>query len=170
MLQSGTTDGSSPKEHGGIYDSEIITTKDATHVLQLPSKWNISEVLTIKIDRTNRGNLVIDKQRPLKLYKSKKPMCETFKELGLLKKHQAQISDVFITLYKTDENNNDKGWIEISMDSSTRVDIDKLEDSIDNIRSNFMSEGRVNISLEYNTAIFESGQHFLDWVAENKKH
>ena len=167
-----TTDGSSPKEHGGIYDSEIIVPKDATHVLAVAEANGIySEVLTIKIDRTNRGNLVIDKQRPLKLYKKQKTndTAETFKELGLLKKHQAQISDIFMTLYKIDENNNDKGWIEVTMDSSTRVDVEKLEDSIDNIRSNFMSEGRVNISLEYNTAVFESGQHFLDWVAENKK-
>lgn len=167
-----TTDGSSPKEHGGIYDSEIIVPKDATHVLAVAEANGIySEVLTIKIDRTNRGNLVIDKQRPLKLYKKQKTndTAETFKELGLLKKHQAQISDIFMTLYKIDENNNDKGWIEVTMDSSTRVDIEKLEDSIDNIRSNFMSEGRINISLEYNTAIFESGQYFLDWVAENKK-
>lgn len=167
-----TTDGSSPREHGGIYDAGVIIPRDATHVLAVAEAIGIySEVLTIKIDRTNRGNLVIAKQKPLKLYKKHKTndTAETFKELGLLTKHQAQISDIFITLYKIDENNNDKGWIEISMDSSTRVDIDKLENSIDNLRSNFMSEGRINISLEYNTAIFESGQHFLDWVAENKR-
>jgi len=167
-----TTDGSNPKEYGGIYDSEVIVPKDATHVLAVAEANGIySEVLTIKIDRTDGGNLAIDKQKPLKLYKRQKTndTAETYKELGLLKKHQAQIADIFMTLYKIDENNNDKGWIEISMDSSTRVDIEKLEDSIDNIRSNFMSEGRVNISLEYNTAVFASGQHFLDWVAESKK-
>ena len=36
-----------------------------------------------------------------------------------------------MTLYKIDENNNDKGWIEYMI--TTRVDIEKLEDSIDNI-------------------------------------
>jgi hypothetical protein len=167
-----TTDGSNPKEHGGLYDSEIILPQETTHVLAVAEADGIySEVLTIKIDKMNRGNLEIDKQKSLKLYKKQKTnnTAETFKELGLLKKHQAQLSDIIMTLYKTDENNNDKGWIEVLIDSSTRVDIEKLENSIDNIRSNFMSEGRVNISLEYNTVLFELGQSFLDWIAESKK-
>lgn len=167
-----TTDGSNPKEHGGVYHSEIIVPKNSTYVLAVAEADEIySEVLTIKIDRENKETLSVDKQKPLKLYKKYKTndTAETYKELALLKKHKAQISEVFITFYRIDENNNDKGWIEISVDSSTRVDIEKLENSMDNVRSNFMSEGRVNISLEYNVTRFETGQNFLDWVAEKKK-
>ncbi len=85
-----------------------------------------------------------------------------------MEKHDAKISDITITLYKTDEKSNQKGWIEISTDESTIVDIDKLKDTIDNIRNNFLSESKVSITLEYNKTIFESGRYFLDWVAEKK--
>jgi hypothetical protein len=168
-----TTDGSNPKEYGGIYDSEIIIPEDATHVLAVAEANGIySEVMTIKIDRTtNSGNFEIDKQKPLKLCKKQKTndTSETFKELEILKKHHVMISDLFMTLYKTDENNNDKSWIEVTIGPSTRVNIEKLENSIDNIRSNFMSGGKVNLSLEYNIATFESGQRFFDWVAQTKR-
>ena len=55
------------------------------------------------------------------------------------------------------------------MDASTRVDIEKLENSISNIRENFIDQGRVNISIEVNTICFKTGQKFLDWLTEKKK-
>lgn len=167
-----TTDGSNPKEHGGIYDTEIIVPKNATFVLAVAEANELySETLRIKIDRTGGHSLTIDKQKPLKLYKRAmtSDTTETYKELGLLNKHNANISDVIVTLYKVDENGGDKGWVQLMLDSGTRVEIDKIEKSIDDIRTNFASEGRVNINLEYNIAKFETGQNFLDWVSEKKK-
>ncbi|PRR70126.1 DUF499 domain-containing protein [Clostridium thermopalmarium] len=167
-----TTDGSNPKEHGGIYDSEVIIPKNATFVLAVAEAQGIySDVLQVKIDWAKGETLNVDKQKSLKLYKRHKTndTAETYDELAKLKKHKAQISDVIITLYKVDESSNEKGWIEITMDASIKADIEKLEASIDNIRSNFMSEGKVNVSLEYGMARFESGQNFLDYVAEKKK-
>ncbi|MEQ8155733.1 MAG: DUF499 domain-containing protein [Clostridiaceae bacterium] len=167
-----TTDGSNPKEHGGIYDSEVIIPKSSTFLLAIAEAQGIySDVLQVKIDRAKGENLNVDKQKLLKLYKRHKTndTNETYDELGKLKKHKAQLSDVIVTLYRVDESSNEKGWVEVTMDSSTKVDIEKLEGSIDNIRSNFMSEGKVNVSLEYGVARFESGQNFLDYVAEKKK-
>lgn len=167
-----TTNGSNPKEHGGIYDTEIIVPKNATFVLAVAEENELySETLSIKIDRTGGHSLTIDKQKPLKLYKRvmTSDTTETYKELGLLNKHNANISDVIVTLYKVDENGGDKGWIQLMLDSGTRVEINRIEKSIDDIRTNFASEGRVNINLEYNMAKFETGQNFLDWVSEKKK-
>lgn len=164
-----TTDGSNPKEHGGIYHSEFVVPKDTTYVLAVAEADGIfSDVLTFKIDQAK--DFTVDKSKPLTLFKKQKTndTSETYKELALLKKHQVQISDVFITFYKIKESNIDKSWIELTLDSSTRVEIERLEDSMDNIRNNFMSEGRINISVEYNVAVFASGQNFLDWVAEKK--
>ncbi len=167
-----TTDGSNPKEHGGIYDSEVTIPKNATFVLAIAEAQGVySNVLQVKIDRDKGETLNIDKQKSLKLYKRHKTndTAETYDELGKLKKHKAQLSDVIVTLYKVDETSNEKGWIEFTMDSSTKADIEKLEGSIDNIRGSFMSEGKVNVSLEYGIVRFESGQNFLDYVAEKKK-
>lgn len=167
-----TTDGSNPKEHGGLYDSEIIVPQNATYVLAVAEEKDIfSDVLNIKIEKTSGQTWSVDKLKPLKLYKrcitSDTP--ETYKELGLMKKHKATISDVSVTLYKLDESNKENGWVQLMIDSGTQVDIGILEKSIDSLRSNLANESDVNINLEYNMAKFETGQNFLDWIAEKKK-
>ena len=80
--------------------------------------------MTFKIDQAK--DFTVDKSKPLTLFKKQKTndTSETYKELALLKKHQVQISDVFITFYKIQEGNTDKGWIELTLDSSTRVEIE----------------------------------------------
>lgn len=167
-----TTDGSNPKEYGELYKGEFVVPQNSTYVLAVAEAEGIySDVLQIKIDRTKEGGITIDKEKPLKLRKRCKTndTAETYQELGALKKHNAKLSDVIVTFHRVDENSSEKGWVELIIDSSTKVDIEKLESSMDNIRSNLMSEGKVNISLEYNVASFETGQDFLDWVAEKKK-
>jgi hypothetical protein len=167
-----TTDGSNPKEHGGLYDSEIIVPKNATFVLAVAEENDLfSDVLNIKIEKTSEQTRSVDKQKPLKLYKRcmTSDTSETYKELSLMQKHKATISDVSVTLYKLDENNKEKGWVQLMVDSGTQVDISELEKSIDSVRSNLANEIDVNINLEYNMAKFETGQNFLDWVAEKKK-
>jgi hypothetical protein len=167
-----TTDGSNPKEYGLIYNSEIIIPPDATYLLAVAeAEGELSEPLKIRIDQELRGTPAIDKQRPLALKKRYKTndTADTYNELELLKKHQAQITDVVVMLYRTEEDTNRKSWIEIQTDSSTRLDIGKLEDTIDNVRENFMCDGRVDITFEYGMVLFKSGQHFMDWVADSKK-
>lgn len=167
-----TTDGSNPKEYGGICDGEIIVPKDSAFVLAVAEAQDIySETIQIKIDRAKGSSITIDKNKPLKLYKRCKTSdtAETYQELGLLKKHGAELSDVIVTLYKVDDGGGEKGWIELTVDSFLKVEIERLENSIDAVRNNFMAEGKVNISLEYGTARFATGQNFLDWVAAKKK-
>lgn len=167
-----TTDGSNPKEYGGIYEGEIVVPKNSTYVLAVAEAQGIySDALQIKIDRAKGETITIDKEKPLKLYKRCKTndTAETYQELGVLKKHNVQLSDVIVTFYRVDDNNSHKGWVELTVDSSMKVEIEKLENSMDNVRNNFMNEGKVNISLEYGIARFDTGQDFLDWVAEKKK-
>ena len=167
-----TTDGSNPKEYGGIYDGEITVPKNCTYVLAVAEAQGIySNVLQIKIDWKSNYGITIDKNKPLKLNKRCRTddTRETYSELELLKKHNAELSDVIVTLYKSDDVSGEKGWVELTVDKSLKIKIDNIEKSIDSVRNNFMPEGKVNISLEYGTAIFATGQDFLDWVAEKKK-
>jgi len=167
-----TTDGSNPKEYGGIYDGEIIVPRNCTVVLAVAEAQGIySDVLTIKIDWKKKEGIAIDKDKPLKLEKRLKTddTPKTYQELELLKKHNAQISDVIVTLYKIDEAGGEGSWVEFTADKSLRLKVDTVEATIDAIRSNFMPEGKVNINLEYGVAFFATGQDFLDWVAEKKK-
>jgi hypothetical protein len=166
-----TTDGSNPKEYGGVYDGEIEVPSNATYVLAVAEANGIySEPLQIKIDRTKASGLTIEKDKLLRLYKRYKTndTAETYQELAFLKKHGAKLSDVIITLYKVADESGEKGWIELVFDSSVIVEIDRLENSIDIIRDNFITAGKVNISLEYGIARFASGQDFLDWVAAKR--
>jgi len=167
-----TTDGSNPKEYGGLYDGEIVVPKNSTFVLAVAEAEDITaDTIQIKIDWTKGSGIVIDKENPLRLCKRYKTSdtAETYKELNLLKKHDAVLSDVIVTLYKTDDSGGEKGWIELTFDSSIKVGIERLENSMESVRNNFLVEGKVNISLEYGSAHFAKGQNFLDWVAAKKK-
>lgn len=167
-----TTDGSNPKEYGGLYDGEIVVPKNSTFVLAVAESKDItSDTIQIKIDWTKGSGIVIDKEKPLKLDKRHKTSdtAETYQELSLLKKHDAVLSDVIVTLYKTDGNGGEKSWIELTFDSSIKVETERLENSMESVRNNFLAEGKVNISLEYGNAYFATGQNFLDWVAAKKK-
>ncbi|HBQ28796.1 MAG TPA: glycosyl transferase [Desulfotomaculum sp.] len=175
-----TTDGSNPKEYGGIYDGEFTIPKSSTFVLAVAEASDrqdacstsgiYSEVLQVKIDRTKGVTVTIDKERSLKLNKRCKTSdtAETYQELDLLKKRNARLSDVIVTFYKVEESSGEKGWVELTLDSSLNIDLEKLENSMDNVRSNFMAQGKVNICLEYGTVRFNTGQDFLDWVTEKK--
>ncbi|MFD1040348.1 DUF499 domain-containing protein [Virgibacillus byunsanensis] len=166
-----TTDGSNPKEHGGIYHSEVTLQKNTSYILAVAEAEGIySEQISIKLDWDSDNKIEIDKQKKLTLYKhgTTSDTAETYKQLELLKKHKALIKDVIVKFFKTDEFHNNNGWIELMIDSTTDVTIEKLIDSMTSIRDSFLSESTVNINLEYGIAVFKNGQSFLDWMAESK--
>ena len=166
-----TTDGSNPKEHGGIYSGEFVVPDKSTHVLAIAEKKGIySDLLTIQIIHGPEEPVEIDKTKPLTLNRKIKTndTKETYTETDQIKKHKAKLCEVTVTFFRTKEETKEKGWIELSIDRSTEVDPEILEIEMDNIRSNFLKDGKVNISLGYSAIQFPSGQHFLDWVAEKK--
>jgi hypothetical protein len=74
-----------------------------------------------------------------------------------------------MTLYKTDESNRQKGWIEFNS-GDLMLNVEGLENIIEQIRKNFLEEGKVTAQLECKNIYFEKGQYFLDWISENKKN
>lgn len=165
-----TTDGSNPKEYGGIYEGEVIVPRNCTFVQAIAEAQGIySKVLQVRVDREIDGVAGIDPKAPLTLVLKKRSKTndttETYQEIGLFKKYNAQLADVTVTFYRVGD---DKGWVELTFDSSIRVDLEKLENSMSSVRDNFLGEGKVNISLEYAQAFFKTGQDFLDWVAAKK--
>ncbi|MFS0598603.1 DUF499 domain-containing protein [Peribacillus frigoritolerans] len=167
-----TTDGSNPKENGGVYNSEFTVPKNTTYVLAIAEAEGIySEQISIKIDWDPDKKFEIDKQKKISIYKQVKTSdtAETYQQLGLLKKHKALIKDVIVTFFKTDEQHNDNGWLELNIDLKTSVNIEKLENSMASIRESFLEDSTVNINLEYGIAVFEKGQSFIDWMTESKK-
>lgn len=167
-----TTDGSNPKENGGLYQSEVVVPKNTTFLLAIAEAEGIySEQISIKLDWDPNKKFEIDKSKKLTLYKQERTSdtSETYKQLDILKKHGAHIKDVIVTFFKTDEHNTDDGWLELNIDAKTLVKIEKLESSMASIRESFLEDTKVNINLEYGIVVFESGQAFIDWMTDTKK-
>ena len=164
-----TTDGSNPKEYGGVYHDEFVLPEHTTFI-QVVAEYNgeYFDYQQIKVEKTKDVASAINKEAKLELMKRFKTndTNDTYSELALLKKHQATISDIQLTLFKADSGNS--GWIDLSMDSSTIVDTDKLEQTIEHLRNSFMNDGKISINLEYNLVHFKTGQHFLDWAMEKR--
>ncbi|AMW32750.1 Predicted ATPase, AAA+ superfamily [Fervidobacterium changbaicum] len=162
-----TTDGSNPKENGGIYEGEFIVPQNCTYVLAVAEKEGVySDVLQIKIDR-ERG-VKVDASKPLTLKRRIKTSDtrETYEEIGLLKKCNAKISDASVLFFTKEDSSDRRRYVEVTLD--LEVDIDKLERSIESIRENFMNDKEVTIIFESNSIHFATGQDFLDWVAGKK--
>ncbi|MDI3528937.1 MAG: hypothetical protein PWQ23_756 [Thermoanaerobacter sp.] len=162
-----TTDGSDPKENGGIYDGEIIVPDGTTYVLAVAEANGIySQLEQIKIDKDIKP-FTVDKVKPLRLYRRQKTndKLETYRELDLAKKHNAEMRNIAITFSKLDSN-SDKDFLDVQIGQSIKSSADDVEALIDMIQEKFMNTGKVNLSLEYSEVIFNSGQDFLDWLED----
>lgn len=165
-----TTDGSSPLDNGALYDGDFEIPEDAQFVLAVgvAPKYDVqSETLQVKVPRGPGGGKPgpdIDKNKPLTLFKMQKTNDteQTYAMLNTLKKHQASIASINITIDKNGK------WAELNTDPDSPIDPAVLEQKIDNLRDIIADEDKTTITLEYKNAHYPSGQHFLDWVEENK--
>lgn len=160
-----TTDGSNPKEHGGVFENEFIFPEGASFLQFVAEyKGEYFDYQSIKVEKKKEIGTSINRDNKLKLNKRHKTndTSETYHDLSLLKKYSSKVSDVHLTIF----NSNDNGWIDLSIDDNTQVEIEKVEKTIDNLRSSFMSEGKVTVNLEYSIIHFNSGQDFLDWAKD----
>jgi hypothetical protein len=166
-----TTDGSNPKENGGIYEREIEVPDDTTLILAVAEEKGIySEEIRIKVEKGSVYSREIDKSRQLTLVKTLQyqDTKSTYEELNMLKKNNVSVADVRIVLFKNGTGSGD-GWIDVSIGKDIICKPEVLEEVLDSIRNSLIQNGSVNISFEYNKAIFETGQKFLDYIADKKK-
>lgn len=164
-----TTDGSSPKENGGVYDGDFKVPKGCIMVLAIAVAEKQGICTDVKqIPITN--SIEINIKDPIELTKQFKTnnTAETYKVIENLKKHKAVISEVSSTIYEMDDKNIDKGWIELNFDPKKKVTLSEIEQGINNLQATFLNEKSVNISISFGVTHFSTGQDFLDWVAENK--
>lgn len=167
-----TLDGSNPKEYGKLYDKEIAIPKGSKFLLAFAEEEGvISDIL--QIDVTITKGIEINPLKPLEITKNKiiatTATSETYRAMDILKNCNSIISNIRMTLYKTDESNRQKGWIEFNS-GDLRLNISGLGKIIEQIRENFLEEGKVTVQLECKSIYFEKGQDFLDWISENKKN
>lgn len=160
-----TTDGSNPKENGGIYDGEFLV-PEGTNFVQFVAEYKgkYFTVGSIKIDKEKTIKINIDKDRKITIYKyfNRVDTKSTYDDIKALRKVNAKVRDVVLKL----ENNDEDRWLELSLDNKTIVDLDKLENTIDILKSSFIEGNKTNITFEYNIIDFDKGENFLEWINE----
>ena len=166
-----TTDGSDPKENGGVYDSSFIIPPNTSFVqvvAECGGGYFASQ--SIRIDSKKKKELFVDKTKPLTMNRVMRAMDtkESYDNLELFKKHAESVSDVRIVLFKLDDKGNDSGYIELNIDSKIVITPVQVEITIDNLKNSFITNGRANIELECGKLNFKNGQAFYDYVNDKK--
>ena len=164
-----TTDGSSPLENGALYEGDFEIPEGTQFVLAIgfSKKHDVySNELSVRVP-TGRGpgGIIIDKSKPLVLSKRQRSddSQKTHELINSLKNHEATISDIAAVVYQGNER-----WIELSTDPGTRIDPSTLEDQLENLRNILTEEDSTGVRLEFGYAYFPTGQHFLNWVEDNR--
>jgi hypothetical protein len=164
-----TTDGSSPLENGALYEGDFEIPEGTQFVLAIgfSKKHDVySNELSVRVP-TGRGpgGIIIDKSKPLVLSKRQRSddSQKTHELINSLKNHEVTISDIAAVVYQGNER-----WIELTTDPETRIDPSTLEDQLEKLRNILTEEDSTGVRLEFGYAYFPTGQHFLNWVEDNR--
>ncbi|MFQ5631052.1 MAG: chitobiase/beta-hexosaminidase C-terminal domain-containing protein, partial [bacterium] len=158
-----TTDGSDPKNHGGVYDQPFALPAQTRVVLAVAEKDGVvSDLHRIDIDWSKTEGLALDLQKPALWKKSHITTTtqETYEFLERLKKFQAVPVAPRIAVAGQKDN-----WVELSAGQMVVFDTEKLENTIEHLRG-LLTEGQVSLDVE--RLMFPSGQLLLDWVEAAK--
>jgi len=165
-----TTDGSNPKEYGIKYENEFVVPEDSKLiqvVTDLPEYFN--EIERIPVEKG--PSIEIEKSKPLILLKKIKAdnTRSVYEMLEELNKFNA--IPLGITLYFNVEEGilSQNKWIEVNFGEDLSIKINKIEEIANLIRDNIMqSFESSNVTFEAQKINFETGEDFLNWLAEKK--
>jgi len=166
-----TTDGSNPKENGGIYIGEIPLPKNCKFVrtyVTYKGKPIEEKDITIAEIKSDYG-FKIDDSSPLEFEWHKQKKCKdteaTYEEFEKLKKLEGSYIRHFTVVLSEKENNNN--YMELST-AKVPYDVDNLQATVDLIRDTAFRNKEVTVEFDYKTILFTSGQQFKNWIEVNK--
>ena len=165
-----TTDGSNPKESGGLYSGEIVLPDDCKFIRTAVFYKDllVSEAdIPYEKKYSKQQEIVIHDHKPLEYVQKTLKKCTdtemSYLEFAKLRKLQGVFVRKFaVTL--TDKNDTDT-YMEIS---STKVpwDVDNLQATVEIIRDSAFANKEVE--FEYKTILCTTGAAFKEWVEVNK--
>jgi hypothetical protein len=166
-----TTDGSNPKESGGLYSGEIVLPAGCRFVLVAVYYKDMlvqEETISVAAAQPNK-KVEIKDTAPLEytLYSQKK--CsdteQTYAEFAKLK----QLPGTFIRQFTVtiSQKDNPDNYMEITT-AKVPWDTDNLQSMVDLIRETAFSGKEVEVEFEYKTILFTTGAAFKQWVEANK--
>lgn len=166
-----TTDGSNPKESGGLYTGEIVLPAGCKYVRTVVLyKGDIVEEKDIAItDGPKPKEFRIDEAKPLEYTMHSQKKCSdtesTYTEFQKLKSLTGTyIRHFTVTIY---EKNNYDNYMELST-AKVPYDAGNLQATVDLIRESAFEGKDVVIEFEYKTVLFLNGAQFKEWIEINK--
>lgn len=165
-----TTDGSNPKESGGVYEESFIIPEGAKFIQAIAFNESLgvySDVMQIEV---KEKKFEIDKEKPLHLIEPivSNNTTETFNVIEKLSKYDLSVSGVTIGITEKGSGSN-TGFIELTMGD---FDIKKPENLVEELKGlidKFFDDKSFETHITINKVIFDSGQVFEEWVSDNKE-
>jgi len=166
-----TTDGSEPKENGGIYNDEFVLPQACKFArVAVFYKGKLLEEKSIPVVRGESASKskTIDKKKALIYrYHNKKQMGDTeasYKELALLTKLDGVlIKGAIAEIYNKTNTDN---YIEFN--ASVPYWAGDLQSLIDLVRNTSFKETEVIVNFGYKELLFVNGELFTQWLDMNK--
>lgn len=166
-----TTDGSEPKENGGIYNDEFVLPQDSKYVrVAVYYKDRLLEEKSIYVIKGGgtKPPKTIDKSKALAYrYHNKKQMGDTeasYKELALLSK----LNGVLIKGATAEIYNKTNTDHYIEFNASVPYWAGDLQSLIDLVRDTSFKETEVIVDFGYKELMFLTGELFTQWLDMNK--
>lgn len=166
-----TTDGSEPKENGGLYNDEFVLPQASKYVrVAVYYKDRLLEEKSIYITKGggSKPAKIIDKSKALAYrYHNKKQMGDTeasYKELALLSK----LDGVLIKGATAEIYNKSNTDDYIEFNASVPYWAGDLQSLIDLVRDTSFKETEVIVDFGYKDLMFLTGELFSQWLDMNK--
>lgn len=155
-----STEGSNPKNAGGIYTNPFEIDRSVRVILAIAEKEGVeSEQLRIDIDwKAPKGGLSLDKPATWKHHHSIKTTKESFDFIGLLEKYKARAPEIRLSVIG-------KSWIELNVDPTIELSGEQIEKLIESMRDIY-SDGQVGIDAR--SINFTTGQDLKDFADAEK--
>ena len=161
-----TTDGSEPKENGGVYNGEFLVGDDCKFVrVAVLNNGMVVDEKNIPVDKKAKPQeFKINPDHPVSYKRNQKKKLDdtesVFDELAALSK----IADVFIRggsayIY---ERSNEDNYVEF--DSNIPYTPSDLQTMIELVRETSFKDRDTVVTLEYKELIFTRGQNFNEWI------
>lgn len=165
-----TTDGSNPKNSGGIYDDVFEVPKETKYVQAIAVHEELgifSDPITIQVTETK---FEVDKEKSLTLNQTLRASVtsEVYKQLEILNKHKAKVAGVTLDVIEK-ANSMQQSWMSLSFDNYAFHETESFVNQLDELRNVFFKDKNIEVSMSIEKCSFEKGQNFEDWVAENKQ-
>ncbi len=162
-----TTDGSSPKENGGVYEQPIIIPEDAKYIqaIAINEKYNItSELLQYKV---KNQKVTINDSQSVKLTKPLTPenTQATYQALEFLQETNASIEKA---IFKVDGRGKSDFSISLMLNKVQIENMGFIEDELKNITNNLVKDKPYDLTAILENIKFKNGKDFKRWLGKNE--